>query len=174
MTQRPSDLITGAVRLVALTPEDAEAVIAVGLPLGEGPLSELEASRGWPHADTADALGMHAAHGHTGPYCCWLVVAGGSVVGDVGCHGGPGADGVVEIGYGIAGPSRRKGYATAAVRALVAHLAEQPELTAIRATTSEGNEPSQRLLEGLGFEVVGREGGDRETLVYERMTGARG
>ena len=169
MSDRPADLVTAGLRLVALTPDEAAAVIASGLPLPSGPLADLEGSRGWPHADTVDALGMHAEHGSIGPYCSWLVVVDGSVVGDVGCHGGPDSDGVVEIGYGIAAPSRRRGYATEAVGALVSFLAVQPAVSTIRASTHEGNSPSRHVLDRVGFVPIGREGDHGETVVYEHI-----
>ena len=107
---------------------------------------------------------MHAAHGSLGPYGAWLVVVDGAVIGDVGCHGGPDADGVVEIGYGLAAPYRGNGYAGEAVSALLSMLREQPEVRTIRATTERGNLPSQRLLERLGLVQSGVEG--ESLLVY--------
>lgn len=159
----PDDLITPRLRIIALTPQEAGVILTEGLP-SEGRLGGLQAGRGWPHDGTADGLGMYASHGATGPFCAWLVVDDATVVGDIGCHGGPNEEGSVEIGYGFAGPYRGNGLATEAVSALVSMLREQPDVRTVMATTERGNEPSQRLLERIGFVLVGQEG--ENLLVY--------
>ena len=163
MSLPPADLITPRLRMVALTPEEAGGILSDGLPT-EGRLGDLEAGRGWPHEGTTNALGMHATHGVAGLFCPWLVVEGATVVGDIGCHGGPNEEGSVEIGYGFAAPYWGRGLATEAVSALVSMLRQQPEVGTVMATTERGNEPSQRLLERIGFVLVGEEG--ENLLVY--------
>src|SRR2546421_218532 len=78
----------------------------------------LTAAGGWPHEDTADGLGMIVK---TGEPLSWLVVAGGAVIGDCGLHGGTHGPvdeaGRVEIGYGLAAPSRGQGYGSEGVGA---------------------------------------------------------
>ncbi|MFM8943699.1 MAG: GNAT family N-acetyltransferase [Actinomycetota bacterium] len=75
--------------------------------------------------------------------------ASGLAVGGVGFHGVP-ADGVVEIGYGLAESARGNGYATEAVRALV-DLAREHGATAVIAHTDAGNAASDRVLARVGF-----------------------
>ena len=56
----------------------------------------------------------------------WLVTVGGAVIGDIGTHGPVDEAGSVEIGYGLAGPSRGQGYGSEAVAAVTEWLLSQP------------------------------------------------
>lgn len=107
-------------------------------------LANLVAGRGWPHADTADALRLPGA---------MLVVVDGEVVGDCGWYGPPGDTGEVEIGYGLSPAYRGRGLGTAMVAALVAWVAEQPGVRRIVAETEVTNVASRRVLERNGFTV---------------------
>ena len=111
--------------------------------------------RGWPHDDTGVALAFAAAGGWT-----WLIVDGdGCVVGECGTKSSP-QDGVVEIGYGLAGPSRGAGLGTRAVRTLLDGLAARPDVSTVIARVALDNVASARLLERLGFVAAGEEAGE--------------
>jgi GNAT superfamily N-acetyltransferase len=111
--------------------------------------------RGWPHADTGAGLGFVAIGGWT-----WLVVDGdGRIVGECGTKAPP-QDGVVEIGYGLAPPSRGAGLGTRAVRTLLGWLAVQPDIDQVVAHVAIGNLASVRLLERLGFAAAGEAAGE--------------
>ena len=58
----------------------------------------------------------------------WLIIgrADGRILGDLGTHGPPDSEGCVEIGYSLAPSARGRGIGTAAVAALVRHLAAVP------------------------------------------------
>ena len=119
----------------------------------------LTAGRGWPHAGTAPALAFAAAGGWT-----WLIVdESGAVVGDCGTKDPP-VDGRVEIGYGLAGPSRGRGLGGRAIDALVGWLSALPEVKVVTAHAAVDNQPSRRLLERLGFRLSGA--GDGEEVEY--------
>jgi GNAT superfamily N-acetyltransferase len=122
------------------------------------------AGRGWPHADTGAGLAFTAAGGST-----WLIAdADDAVVGECGTKLPPQA-GVVEIGYGLAGPSRGRGLGTRAVGALVDWLAAQPDIDRVLAFVAMDNLASRRLLERLGFVVDHLAGSE---VVYARsLTG---
>jgi [ribosomal protein S5]-alanine N-acetyltransferase len=125
------------------------------------------AGRGWPHDDTAAALSFAATGGWT-----WLVVdEAGAVVGECGTKSQPSPDGVVEIGYGLAAPSRGRGLGTRAVATLLRWLAARPEVRVVEAHVAPDNVPSRRLLEAHGFAVAGA--GDDE-LVYRLGTDGAG
>lgn len=79
------------------------------------------------------------------------MMADGVVVGDLGFHGAPNADGEVEIGYGIVPARRGEGLVSEAVRALAAWALAQPGVTAVVAETDEGHEASERVLRAAGF-----------------------
>src|SRR5579859_4327500 len=157
-------LRTARLRLEPATAELARAVIAGDLSVLAA--AGLTAAEGWPHEDTADGLGMIVK---TGAALSWLVVADGAVIGDCGLHGGPHGPvdeaGRVEIGYGLAAPSRGQGYGTEVVAAITEWLLAQPEVRRVRACTLTGNMPSRRVLEKAGFAYTGLEDGE---AVYER------
>ena len=138
-----------SVTLVPVTVEQAVAIVG-------GDYSVVPATRGWPHADTVDALRPLAAAGAAaGTF--WIVLDG-VVIGECGWYGPPRDDGAVEIGYGLAAPMRGRGHGTAAVRDLVAWVSEQPGVRRIVAGTLATNAASRRLLERLGFAVTGSDG----------------
>ena len=61
------------------------------------------------------------------------------------------AAGSVEIGYGLAAPSRGQGYGSEAVAAVTEWLLSQPEVRQVQAHTLTSNAPSRRVLEKAGF-----------------------
>jgi ribosomal-protein-alanine N-acetyltransferase len=81
-----------------------------------------------------------------------LVVERGSglAVGTAGLFGPP-RDGVVEVGYGIVASRQGRGYATEAVRALLALLALDPAVREVVAHAEPVNAASIRVLEKVGL-----------------------
>lgn len=93
-------------------------------------------------------------------YAVWSVEADGTAVGDLSFKG-LGADGTVEIGYGVYPDFRGKGYAAEAVEAATGWALAQPGVKRVYAETEPGNTASQRVLEKCGFvpsPYPGREG----------------
>jgi [ribosomal protein S5]-alanine N-acetyltransferase len=95
------------------------------------------------------------------------------LIGHVGFHGPPGvnslrADDAVEVGYTIFPEHRRRGYATEAVVALL-EWARAQGIHRFIASVGPGNEPSLRIVRGLGFVEVGRHWDDEdgEELEFE-------
>jgi RimJ/RimL family protein N-acetyltransferase len=78
-----------------------------------------------------------------------------SVVGKCGFKGPPGADGVVEIAYGVAIEHQGKGYATEAAAALVSYAFSHAEVRLVRAHTLPEPNASTRVLTKCGFRRVG-------------------
>ena len=155
MELRLAPLQTARLRLEPLTAETARAILA-------GDLSGLTAADGWPHEDTADGLAMAVKTGHPPG---WLVTVGGTVIGDIGTHGPVDEAGRVEIGYGLAAPSRGQGYGSEAVAAVTEWLLRQPGVRQIRAHTLTSNAPSRRVLEKAGFTYGGLDEGE---ALYQR------
>ncbi|MCW2622921.1 MAG: acetyltransferase, ribosomal protein N-acetylase, partial [Frankiales bacterium] len=140
-------LVGPRVALVPVPQEVAAAVLA-----GEAaPLATwgLTAGRGWPHADTLDAVREAAGPGQAAG--TWLITLDGAVIGDCGWRGPPDVDGLVEIGYGLAHASQGQGLGTEAVAVLAAWVEQQPGVRLLTAEVLPGNEPSLRLLARLGF-----------------------
>ena len=122
---------------------------------------DLTAAPGWPHRDTASALSFAAAGAWT-----WLIVDDeGRVAGECGVKGLPGDDGLVEIGYGLAGASRGRGLGGQAVLALLGELRRRG-VRHVEARVVADNVASRRLLERLGFNVVDVNG---DEVVYRRV-----
>ena len=101
-------------------------------------------------------------------------------VGRAGFHGPPDEDGMVEIGYAVDPAYRRRGYARAAVAAMLERAAGDPAIRVVRATVSPGNEASLGLIAQFGFARVGDQWDDDDGLeiVHEvpakRPTGGSG
>jgi RimJ/RimL family protein N-acetyltransferase len=142
-------IVTPRLVLVPLTQETARAIVA-GKPAG------LRHGDGWPHVDTLDGVRMVAEHGAE----AWLILEDGTVVGDAGTFGPPDEHGDVEIGYGLAEPSRGRGLASEFVPALAQHVLARD---GVRRVVARGvladNTPSRRALERAGFGLEREERG---------------
>jgi RimJ/RimL family protein N-acetyltransferase len=90
--------------------------------------------------------------------------------GAAGFHGPPDADGTVEIGYRVDPALRRRGYAGAALEALLMRAATEPDVRRVRLSIRPGNVPSERLAQRYGFDRIGEQWDDEDGLeyVYER------
>ena len=134
-------------------PHEISVAVVTGRGLGDAlATTGLTAAPGWPHADTVDALRPLAEHGGPGPaHGTFLVVVDGELIGECGWFGAPDDNGVVEIGYGLAGPARGRGLGTEAVGVLTTWVEQQPGVRRISADALVGNAPSRRVLERLGF-----------------------
>ncbi len=90
-------------------------------------------------------------------------------VGRAGYHGPPDPSGMVEIGYAVDPAYRRRGYARAALEALLLRAAREPSVTTVRVTISPDNTPSYRLAAQYGFTQVGEQWDDEDGLevIYE-------
>ncbi len=144
------------IELRALPVAEALALLAGSAGPGPGPRWHLD----YPMSETLDALGMlteaHAVAGWAAmdePQW-WLqqIVLDHEVVGDVGFHGPPPADGPVEveIGYNVVEGLRGLGIATRAC-ALLLERAWAAGADAVAAETTTGNVASQRVLLRNGF-----------------------
>lgn len=90
-------------------------------------------------------------------------------VGRAGYHGPPDQSGMVEIGYAVDPAYRRRGYARAALEALLQRAAHEPQVKTVRVTISPGNTASYALASQYGFVEVGeqRDEGDGLEIIYE-------
>lgn len=128
--------------------------------LGGRPLASTPCSDGYPTVDTPDAFRPFVeSDAEEGP---WVVFrrADGRVIGDIGFDHEV-EPGVVSGGYGFAQSAWGRGYATEAVRALVAHTLARPGIRRIVADTETTNLASSRVLEKAGFRFEGEAGGMR-------------
>ena len=89
----------------------------------------------------------------------------GSFVGDLSFKG-LGADGMVELGYGLREGCCGKGWMTEAVRAICAWALRQTGVTRVEAETAPDNMASQKLLLSVGFVPTGQTGEEGPRFVY--------
>jgi RimJ/RimL family protein N-acetyltransferase len=128
------------------------------------PLPPLRWAAGYPLDGTLVAAAMqaevHAAGADPWPFGQFQVIrrADDTVIGDIGFHAPPDDLGEVEIGFGIVPEARRSGYATEALRTLLAWALKRPEVRAVYADTDLVNLASQSVLARAGMTLVGDEG----------------
>lgn len=115
------------------------------------------------------------AQSRTGPACAdWVTgviwdeqrqVAAGRA----GYHGPPDEAGMVEIGYAVDPGYRRRGYARAALEALLRRAAQEPMVTTVRVTISPDNDASNALAAQYGFARTGEQWDEDDDLeiIYE-------
>jgi ribosomal-protein-alanine N-acetyltransferase len=89
-----------------------------------------------------------------------------TLIGSVGYKGPPSADGTVEVGYGIVRDHQRRGYASEAVRGLLAHAFALPTVRRIVAETFPELTPSIGVLRKCGFGLIG-EGSEPGVIRFE-------
>jgi RimJ/RimL family protein N-acetyltransferase len=92
------------------------------------------------------------------------------VVGHVGFHGPPDERGMVEVAYSVDPQFRRRGYATAMLRAALRWAADAPDVAVVRASISPENAASLATLRPFGFERVGEQWDEEDglELLFER------
>jgi RimJ/RimL family protein N-acetyltransferase len=90
-------------------------------------------------------------------------------VGRAGYHARPDASGMVEIGYAVDPAYRRRGYARAALEALLQRAAREPLVRTVRVSISPDNTASYQLASQYGFVEVGEQWDEEDGLevIYE-------
>lgn len=110
------------------------------------------------------------AHPSEARWWNWVIVIRESTeaVGSVAFGGPPGPDGAVLVGYAMYPEYEGRGYATEAVRALVAWAFGQPGVREVRALAPVWNTPALRVAENVGMRPVAAEEDDDvgEVLLY--------
>lgn len=94
----------------------------------------------------------------------------GHVVGHLGFHAAPDADGRVEVGYTVDPAYRRRGHARALLTQTAARLETDPRVRLLRASISPDNNASLATIAGLGFREIGEQWDedDGRELLFER------
>ena len=140
-------------------------------PIGDAEMAELVERESDPDLRQAYAemlQGCIQEPEHRLWYAVWQIElknGSGTVVGDL-CFKGLGADGMVELGYGLYEGCCGKGYMTEAVRAISAWALSQQGVTRVEAETEPGNTASQKVLFRAGFHAAGRYGEEGPRFVY--------
>ena len=117
----------------------------------------------WPHAALLGILPAQAdmrdgEERHT----AWAIIERetATVIGDIGFHGPPDADGLIEVGYSVEPAWRRRGLAGEALAALLTWVEREPGVTGVVARCAPDNVASIRLLEAHGFSRAGEAGAE--------------
>ena len=87
-----------------------------------------------------------------------------TIIGDIGFHSPPDAQGRVVVGFGLAASARGQGYATEALVALTRWAVAQPEVRVVAADTTHANVASQAVVTRAGFRHAGD---DQQRRYYE-------
>lgn len=100
----------------------------------------------------------------------WMIVVDGEVVGLCSYKRPPDADGVVEIGYGVAASRRDCGHATRAIAELLEVASQDRAIRRVIAETTTTNIASQRVLERNAFVREGKRihPEDSEVILWRR------
>jgi RimJ/RimL family protein N-acetyltransferase len=91
---------------------------------------------------------------------------GRTLIGTAGYKGPPGAEGTVEVGYGIVRDQHRRGYASETVRGLLANAFARPAVRRVIAETYPELVGSIGVLRTCGFRHIG-EGSEPGVIRYE-------
>lgn len=147
------DLVTDRLVLHPLSPAEAERVrdgsrgVTVRWADGYPAEGDLSAVRRY--------LTACAGSGDPRPFGTYEIRlrADGRTVGGIDFHGPPDGDGCVTIGYGLVPSAHGNGYASEALRALLA-FARTRGVSSVLGDTDAGNIPSQRVMAAAGMQLV--------------------
>jgi RimJ/RimL family protein N-acetyltransferase len=149
-----TDLYTERLVLRSMTPQEAERIVS-GTP-GEGDLW----GPGYPDAmdvkGATDLLKACASTGDPSPFGNYEIRrrGDGRAIGGIGFNGTPDAEGTVTVGYALNVSARGRGYASEALRGLLAFCRSQG-ITLVKADADLDNLASQRVMSAAGMRPVG-------------------
>jgi len=88
----------------------------------------------------------------------WIVLRQtGEIIGSTSFHGVPNADGMIEIGLGIAEHFRNQGYARESLTGMWRWALQDPQVKILRYTVGVENAPSIRVIRSFGFNYQGEQ-----------------
>ena len=166
-------LLTRRLALIALPGPVIEDVITNGRQVFREHVG-VDYPPAWP-SESSHVLQLRRDQIREGADYRWLIRAAvtrrrPAMIGRVGFHAAPDADGVVEIGYEIDARHRRQGFGLECATHLIQCAEQLGCVSAIRASIAPDNEPSLRMAERLGFRRIGEQIDEIDGLefVFER------
>lgn len=147
-------LETQRLKLVPFTLEMKKATLTERARLAE--MLEVEVPDSWPGVDLLEALPFFIRSMEKDPAgLVWdgIIIhkAEQIAIGGIGFHGGPDAEGRVEIGYNIIPAYEGQGYATEMARRVIQWAFQMPDIRVISAECLDDNIGSIRVLEKVGM-----------------------
>jgi RimJ/RimL family protein N-acetyltransferase len=129
--------------------EDARELLAGRRPAG------IRFADGYPSPFSLEVMALLAGEraAEAGPgFCSCFVVRrdDDAVIGEIG-YGFDEGSGLARVGYSIVEPCWGRGYATDALRALLAHMRADPRVLRIEATAAVAHVASRRVMEKAGM-----------------------
>jgi ribosomal-protein-alanine N-acetyltransferase len=117
----------------------------------------------WPGPDLAEALPFFIENMEkvpSEPAWDWIAIhkSDQAVIGDIGFMGGPGQEGVVEVGYSIVPEYRNQGYATEMARSLIAGAFQEKGIRVVTAACRDDHIGSIKVLENVGMHPLEPDG----------------
>ena len=150
-------ILTERLELHRSRPEDAETISAYRSD------PEVHRHQGWERLDADGILAEieEMARRSPGEPGGWVQLSvferdGGRLVGDIGLSPAESEPDVIRVGYTIAPAFQGRGYATEAIRALVAYAFDTLGADVVRAYASAENDPSIRVAEKVGMRLIER------------------
>lgn len=110
------------------------------------------------------------------PWLLRLAVLRGAsptIVGLANFHDRPDAEGMVEIGYQVLPPYRRRGFGREIASTMWEFAASCPQVTRLRATVAPSNAASRAIIESAGFVKVGEQDDPEDGLEWVFELAAR-
>ena len=157
------------VRIVQLPPAALEALAAGDLPAANA-VSAVPMSAYFAGPDWRGVWGMRSRQVRADPQsAAWITGVAWDeqrrvAVGRAGFHGPPDTAGMVEVGYAIDPAHRRRGYARAALEAMLERAAREPGVRTVRATIRPDNTASRDLVVQYDFVAVDEQWDDEDGL----------
>jgi RimJ/RimL family protein N-acetyltransferase len=147
-----SDLLTERLILHPFTVAEAERVAAGAA----GPEDNWAVD--YPAEGDRVGAGMFVKRGVAHPFGGYEIRlrTDGRAIGGIGFHGAPDEHGTAEIGYGLSPSARGRGYASEALRGILA-AAPGWGVRRMIADTDLDNVPSQRVMEAVGMTLTGQD-----------------
>jgi RimJ/RimL family protein N-acetyltransferase len=169
------EIDAGRLVLRAIDPDVALALLEGRRPEG------VVFAPGYPSQFSLEVMDMVAGAraGQAGGFGPYFMVrkADRAVVGEIGAHL-LAAPATAQVGYSVVEPCWGQGYATEALRALLAHALADPGVHRVVAETLVGHVASRRVMEKAGMRLHGHRTGEvdgrmEELVVYEAVAGRR-
>ncbi|HET9256538.1 MAG TPA: GNAT family protein [Pseudonocardiaceae bacterium] len=145
---------TGRLVLRPIRREVAHTLLDGGIPRG------LRFAPGYPSLFSFDVLESVISTAETGRFGPYFMTRrrDGAIIGEIECRAGA-IPGTGSVGYTVVESCWGQGYATEALRALLARVLTAPGMTRVVAETPVGNIASRRVMEKAGMSYCGQRKG---------------